>query len=133
MTFTSNVLRYQAANGRSVFFVDPTNPRDSLRVGASAKTKRLGAESIQNVNADLTQLRRRKVKSSCGTCSSTEEVNSIRIEFSHSINNADQIVQDWTDFKANVDLAIVQGLLTSLKPALNAEFKLNTRNAEPAE
>lgn len=128
MTNTVNQLRYQSANARSVFFVDPTNPRDSLRVGASVKNKRLGSESVPNVNADLTQLRRRPVKSKCGTCSSIDEVSSIRIEFSGAIDNAAQMLQDWQDFKLNVDLAITQGLLKSLKPALNAEFKLTTEN-----
>lgn len=136
MTRTDNTLRYQSANARSVFFVDPTNPRNSLRVGASAKTKRIGTESVQNVNADLTQLKRRLIKT-CGTqakCSGPEEINSIRIEFSHSIEQWDEVAADWNEFKANVDLAIAQGLLQSLKPALNAEFKLgNPVNEEPAE
>lgn len=126
MTIISNQLRYQSANARSVFFVDPTNPRDSLRVGASVKNKRLGTESIPNVNADLTQLRRRPVKSKCGTCSSVDEVSSIRVEFSGAIDNAEQLQKDWQDFKANVDLAIQQGLLHSLKPALDAAFILKT-------
>lgn len=132
MTRTDNTLRYQSANARSVFFVDPTNPRNSLRVGASAKTKRIGTESVQNVNADLTQLKRRSIKT-CGTqtsCKGPEEINSIRVEFSHSIDQWEEVALDWAEMKANVDLAIAQGLLQSLKPALSAEFKLGSPSNE---
>lgn len=104
-------LRFQGQTQNGVIFVDPTDARDRLTVTRTRKNKRAGSSQIANVSSSIAQIRVHEVQIGCKTDQCATENTSMRVDFSGSLQNAAKLKKDWADLKANVDIAIEQGIL----------------------
>lgn len=117
-------FNYQGIQNQAVVFVNPADMSHTFKVSQSASTRNKKSGYQTNRTEFLTNrvIDWARKKDCVDACSSTTEVESVRVSFSGSQENEADLIRRWEEIKANIDTAIAAGALRGLKPQYNAVF-----------
>lgn len=99
-------LRQTTRNANEIRYADPLEFKDVVSVKLSAKPKKAGSRTVQNIKSSVSSQRTVALptKPGCDTCTVDEETTSVNVSLSGSTVSHAALKAQWTDTKAQVDL-----------------------------
>lgn len=102
-------LQFWEKNGLTTVFFDPTNIDNKLTHKVELLKKPIGQERVRTIRVDMSQVRNYKYSSCHQPECGTNDVVSARVILSGATES--EVIQNWRDLRANVELAIASGSL----------------------
>lgn len=127
---TTHTLQFLNRSGNTSVFFDPQNIDNKLTHSVKISRRTVGPDRLRQVRNDFSQTRYYKYKS-CNTakCGVTDYVGASVALYGVT---PEEVQQNWSDLKANVDAAIAAGVLNGV-PLSMALGTLIVTEVEPSE
>lgn len=127
---TTHTLQFLNRSGNTSVFFDPQNIDNKLTHSVKISRRTVGPDRLRQVRNDFSQTRYYKYKS-CNTaeCGVTDYVGGSVALYGVT---PEEVQQNWSDLKANVDAAIAAGVLNGV-PLSMALSTLIVTEAETSE